>query len=55
MDAMKPFAAGILIGVAVAAFGLWRLEVKRMSSSGCLLPFIFTGLGIASIGILVLI
>lgn len=50
---MKEVVVGTLIGLSIAAFGLWRLEAKRMGDGGCLFPFIF-GVLIISIAALVL-
>lgn len=50
---MKGIVMGLLIGMAIPVFGLWRLEVKRIGNSGCLLPFILSVLAL-SIGVLLL-
>ena len=50
---MKGIVVALLIGMAVPIFGLWRLEVKRGGSSGCLLPFILSIL-VTSVGVVLL-
>jgi hypothetical protein len=50
---IKGILIALLVGVAIPVFGLWRLEVKRGGSSGCLLPFILSVL-VTSIGALLL-
>jgi len=50
---MKEVVIALLISMAIPVFGLWRIEIKRIGNSGCLLPFILSVL-IASIGVLLL-
>lgn len=51
---MKGIVIVLLIGMAIPVLGLWRVEVKHIGRSGCLLPFILSVL-VLSIGTLLLL